>query len=52
MLSIERCKEILKANNLKLSDEEVKQVREQLYLFATLQMESENNKTIKDEEDD
>ena len=41
MISIERCDKLLRTHNLKLSNEEVKQVREQLYLFAALQMEHE-----------
>lgn len=52
MIPIERCDKILRTHNLKLSNEEVKQVREQLYLFAALQMEFEKNKKIKDEEND
>ena len=52
MISLERCNKILRTYNLNLTNEEVKQVREQLYLFATLQMEFENNKMIKDKEDD
>ena len=42
MLSIERCDKILRTHNLKLSNEEIQQVREQLYLFASIQMEFEN----------
>lgn len=52
MIPLERCDKILRTHNLNLTNEEVKQVREQLYLFAALQMEHENNKKIKDEEDD
>lgn len=46
MLTIERCKEIL-SNHKNLSSEEIKQLRNYLYLMATLQMESEkkNNGT-------
>lgn len=44
MLSIERCDKVLKAQNLNLTNDEVKQVREFLYLFASLQVEIENNK--------
>ncbi len=52
MISLEKCDKILRTHNLNLTNEEVKQVREQLYLFAALQMEFEKNKEIKDEEDD
>ena len=52
MISLERCDKILRTHNLNLTNEEVKQVREQLYLFAALQMEHENNMKIKDDEDD
>ena len=52
MLSIERCNQVLKAQNLNLNNDEVKQVREFLYLFASLQMEIENNKKQNAEEDD
>lgn len=43
MLSIERCNAILKANNLTLSNDEIKQVRDYLYFLAGLQIEAENN---------
>lgn len=43
MLSIERCKEILKTNNLNLNNEEIKQVRDYLYFLAGLQTEADNN---------
>lgn len=52
MLTIERCKEILSTHNLKLNNEELKQVREQLYLFAELQMEFEMNKKEKEQDYD
>ena len=39
MLSLNACKKILKNNN----NEEVKIIREYLYLLATLQIECENN---------
>ncbi len=41
MLSIEKCKEILKKYNYNLSNEEIKQVREVLYLFAEIQINAE-----------
>lgn len=43
MLSIERCNAILKANNLSLNNEEIKQVRDYLYFLAGLQVEADNN---------
>lgn len=39
MLSLDVCKKILKNNDI----EEVKMIREYLYLLASLQIESENN---------
>ena len=41
MLSIERCNEILINNNYKLTNTEIKQVREILYLFAEIQITAE-----------
>jgi hypothetical protein len=41
MLSIERCNEILKTYNYNLTNEEIKQVREILYLFAEIQINAE-----------
>lgn len=41
MLSIESCKEILNKNNYKLNNEEIKQVREFLYLLAEIQINAE-----------
>ena len=38
---IEKCKEILKKYNYNLSNEEIKQVREVLYLFAEIQINAE-----------
>lgn len=43
MLSIERCKEILKTNNLNLNNEEIKQIRDYLCFLAGLQTEADNN---------
>ena len=39
MLTVNECKKILKNNN----SDEVKMIREYLYLLANLQIESENN---------
>ena len=52
MLSIEGCDKALKAQNLNLTNDEVKQVREFLYLFASLQVEIENNKKQNAENND
>ena len=41
MLSIERCKEIINPYNHKLTNDEIKQIREILYLFAGLQKSAE-----------
>lgn len=41
MLSIERCKEIIKKNNYDLTNEEIKQVREFLYILAEIQINAE-----------
>lgn len=43
MLTLERCEEVLKEHNEKMSREEVKQLREYLYFLANLQVENENN---------
>ena len=49
MLSIERCKDILKSHDCDLTNEEIKQVREFLYLFAEIQINTEKE-LLKDEE--
>ena len=41
MLSIERCREILKEYGKELTNEEIKQIRETLYLFAEIQIDVE-----------
>ena len=51
MLSIERCKEIIKPYKCNLTNEEIKQVREILYLFAELQISAEKQ-LLEDEECD
>ena len=48
MLSIERCKEILKEHGMNLTNEDVKQVREFLYKLAEIQIDSEEQ-LIKEE---
>lgn len=45
MLSIETCKQILNIGKKKYTDEEIKQIREFLYLMAEFQIESENNRS-------
>ena len=49
MLSIERCNEVLLRNNYRLTNTEIKQVREMLYLFAEIQINAEKQ-LIEDEE--
>ena len=41
MLSIERCREILKEYGKELTNKEIKQIRETLYLFAEIQIDAE-----------
>ena len=41
MLSIKHCKEVLNRSGMKLTDEEVKQVRDYLYTLAEIQIEAE-----------
>ena len=41
MLSIKQSKEVLNRNVMKLTDEEVKQVRDYLYTLAEIQIEAE-----------
>ena len=41
MLSIKHSKEVLNRNGMKLTDEEVKQVRDYLYTLAEIQIEAE-----------
>ena len=49
MLSLERFKELNKKYNCNFNDNELKKMREILYLFAEIQINAEN-KLIKDEE--
>lgn len=42
MLTLETCTKILNNGKRKYKNEEVKQIREYLYLLAQLQIESEN----------
>lgn len=48
MLSMKRCKEILKEYGKTLTNEEIKQVREILYKFAEIQIHAEEQ-LIKEE---
>lgn len=41
MLSIKHCKDVLNRSGMKLTDEEVKQVRDYLYTLAEIQIEAE-----------
>ncbi len=51
MLSIERCREIIKPYNHNLTNDEIKQIREILYLFAEIQISAEKQ-LLEDEECD
>lgn len=44
MLSIERCKEILKEEGMKLDDNQIKEVREFLYAIANIEYKYKNIK--------
>ena len=48
MISIERCREILGKYGKELTNEEIKQIRETLYLFAGIQIDAEEQ-LIKEE---
>lgn len=45
MLTLEKCKKILNQNETKFSDEQVRMIREYLYLVATLEIENNKLKT-------
>lgn len=49
MLGIDKCRDILKLHNYDLTNEEIKQVRELLYVFAEIQINAEK-KLLEDEE--
>ena len=42
MLSIEKCKEILKQEGIKLEDNQIKEVREFLYAIANIEIKAMN----------
>lgn len=42
MLSIEKCKEILKLEGIKLEDNQIKEVREFLYAIANIEIKAMN----------
>jgi hypothetical protein len=44
VLNLETCKKILNNDKRKYTDEEIRQIREILYMFAELQLENENEK--------
>lgn len=46
MLSIERCKEILNKGTKKFSNEEIKEIRDYLYLIADIELSLVNVKMI------
>ena len=43
MLSIQRCKEILKEGSIRLENKTLEELRGYLYQLASLQVEAENN---------
>lgn len=45
MITLERCKQILNSKTKKFNDEEIKQIREYLYLIAKIEIENINPKT-------
>lgn len=49
MLSIDVCKGILNKGKRKFKDEEIKQLREFLYLIAEFQIEFEENSDLENE---
>ena len=42
MITLEQCKQILKKDKRRLSDEDIKLIRDYLYQLAKLQLENEN----------
>ena len=46
MISIERCKEILNKGTKKFSNEEIKDIRDYLYLIADIELSLLNEKQI------
>jgi hypothetical protein len=44
VLNLEICKKTLNNGKRKYTEEEVKQIREQFYMYAELQLENENEK--------
>lgn len=44
MLTLEKCRKILNQNETKFSDEQVRMIREYLYLLAALEIENNNLK--------
>lgn len=43
MITLEQCREILNKGKSKYNNEEIKMIREYLYLLAELQIENEKN---------
>lgn len=48
MVSIEKCKTVLKSSSRKYTDEEAKQIRFELYKFATIEYDAYKTKQKKD----
>ena len=44
MITLAECKKILNAEKIKYTDEQVKQVRQYLYLLAEMQIEIDKNR--------
>ena len=45
MIALDKCEKILNKGEKKYNQDEIKQIRDYLYLMASLQMETENNNT-------
>lgn len=52
MLALERCAEILKKGNVTLEKEVLKELRDYLYHLASLQVEAENKRINKDDDEE
>ncbi|REG99151.1 hypothetical protein C8P67_105323 [Flavobacterium aquicola] len=48
MISIEKCKEILNKSERKFTDDEVKKIRDYLYIAATIENDKFKTETKKD----
>jgi Ca2+-binding EF-hand superfamily protein len=48
MISLEKCKEVLKESGRKYTEEELKKIREVLYQIATIEYDEFKNKSKED----